>query len=277
MRGVKMNFSVLMSIYYKEKSEYFDKCMQSVWDEQSLKPNEIVLVEDGKLTDELYQEIEKWKYILGDMLKILPLEKNVGLGIALNKGLEACSHEWVARMDCDDIALPERFEKQITFLEKYPNIDVIGSWVAEFSEDPDKPYSYRKPPAEHTKILSYAKYRNPINHMTVIFRKSAVHNAGDYMPMNGFEDYYLWVRMMQQNRVFANIPEVLVDARAGKDMISRRHGLEYISNEWAFAKAAWKINFLTTSDFMKSVVLRISPRLLPQALLEKAYNLVRKI
>ena len=127
-------FSVLMSIYHKEKSEYFNRAMLSIWDEQTVKPDEIVLVQDGKLTDDLYIVISEWKNKLGDILKVIPLEQNVGLGGALNEGIKHCSYELIARMDTDDIALPDRFEKQLKVFEN-SDIDICSGWISEFDSD----------------------------------------------------------------------------------------------------------------------------------------------
>ena len=140
-----MKFSVLMSIYNKEKPEYFNRAMQSIWDEQTVKPDEIVLVQDGKLTDELYNSIEQWKEKLKKIFKTIPLEVNVGLGDALNIGIKHCNFELIARMDTDDISLPNRFEKQLKVFEN-KNIDICSTWVSEFEDDENKIISYRKLP-----------------------------------------------------------------------------------------------------------------------------------
>ena len=174
-----MNFSVLMSIYKKEEPKYFNRAMQSIWDEQSVKPNEIVLVQDGKLTDVLYIVIDEWKNKLSDVLKIIPLEQNVGLGDALNEGIKHCSYELIARMDTDDISLPDRFEKQLKVFE-ISDIDICSGWISEFEDDEIKIKSYKKLPENHDDIVKYAKVRCPINHPTVMYKKSSVEKAGGY-------------------------------------------------------------------------------------------------
>lgn len=270
-----MKFSVLMSIYYKEEPEYFYRALKSIWDEQSLKPDEIVLVQDGPLTDELYAVITEWKKKLGDVFKTISLEQNVGLGIALNEGLRRCQYPWIARMDGDDIAMPERFKIQVNYLKRNQNIDVLGAWISEFSDDSDKRNGVRRPPCEHREILEYAKYRNPLNHMTVMFRKKAVEDTGGYITMNGFEDYYLWIRMLKKGHTFANIDEVLVKARTGKSMIRRRKGWNYVKNEWYFEKAAWKLGFFSSYEFLRNILLRSIPRLLPAFFVQRLYALLR--
>ena len=135
-----MKFSVLMSIYKKEEPKYFNRAMQSIWDEQTVKPDEIVLVQDGPLTDGLYKAIDEWKAKIGEVFKTVPLEKNVGLGEALNAGIKHCSYELIARMD---ISIPNRFEKQLKAFENN-DIDICSSWVSEFDSDENEIISYRK-------------------------------------------------------------------------------------------------------------------------------------
>ena len=152
-----MKFSVLVSIYHKEKAKYFNRAMHSIWEEQTTKPDEIILVEDGVLTDELYEAIDMWKKKLEDSLTIISIKENKGLGVALNIGLDNCSYEIVARMDTDDIADSSRFEKQVAFLRENPNIDMVGSWVSEFETDEKSIISYRKSPESHKEIINFAK------------------------------------------------------------------------------------------------------------------------
>lgn len=140
-----MNFPVLMSIYHKEKPDYFDRAMQSIWYEQTVKPDEIVLVQDGELTQELYEEIGNWKEKLKDILVIVPLEQNVGLGDALNIGMKHCTYELIARMDTDDISLPHRFEKQLEVF-KNQDIDICSVWISEFDKDEKEILGHRKLP-----------------------------------------------------------------------------------------------------------------------------------
>ena len=269
-----MKFSVLMSIYYKEKPEYFDRAMKSICDEQTIKPNEIVLVEDGKLTEELYEIIEKWQQRLGEKLKIISLEQNLGLGDALNIGLQHCSYELVARMDTDDIAMPDRFKKQLKVFEK-SDIDICSSWISEFDKNENKIISYRKLPEYHQDIFKFAKKRNPLNHPAVMFKKSAVESVGGYKRMMWFEDYYLWVRMLLNNVKFYNIQEPLVKMRAGYGQLKRRKGIKYAIAEYNFQKSIYNMRFLSFYEFIKNLITRIPLRLLPDIILEKIYKIIR--
>jgi glycosyltransferase involved in cell wall biosynthesis len=251
-----------MSIYHKEKAKYFDRAMQSIWDDQTIKPNEIVLVQDGKLTDELYEAINKWQEKLGDIFKTIPIEQNVGLGDALNIGIKECSHELIARMDTDDICSSDRFKKQLKIFEK-SDIDVCSSWVGEFDSDEKIIVSYRKLPMYHDEIFDFAKKRNPINHPAVMYKKSAVQNAGGYKKMMWFEDYYLWVRMILNGATFYNIQEPLVNMRAGYGQLERRSGLKYAIEEFNFLNKLKSINFLSSIQFIQNVFVRFITRILP--------------
>ncbi|MCB4742671.1 MAG: glycosyltransferase [Sulfurovum sp.] len=270
-----MNFSVLLSVYHKEDPLFLAQALNSI-EIQTLKPNEIVIVKDGPLTSELDQVITQYAQNTHIAYKVIPIQKNVGLGQALNEGLRHCHYEWVARMDTDDIALPDRFKKQIAYLRQYPKIDILGSWICEFENEPSHCNRKRRVPSAHHEIISYAKYRNPMNHMTVIFKKSAVEEAGGYLPLNSFEDYYLWMRMLKKGKIFANLSEVTVHARAGREMIKRRQGWRYAKDEMALGRKAYSLGFWSLVDIVRNSFIRILPRLLPVIVVEKVYNSLRK-
>jgi glycosyltransferase involved in cell wall biosynthesis len=269
-----MNFSVLLSIYHKEKAEYFNRAMQSIWDEQTVKPNEIVLVQDGKLTDELYDAIKQWQEKLGDIFKTIPLKQNVGLGDALNIGLQNCSYEIVARMDTDDIARNDRFEKQLKIFEN-SDIDICSSWVSEFDSDEKEIVSYRKLPQNHKEIVDFAKKRCPINHPAVIYKKSVVQKAGGYKKMMWFEDYYLWVRTIVKDATFYNIQEPLVNMRAGYGQLERRSGLKYAMSEVILQKEFLNLGFINYFEFMRNVTIRFIARIVPKSLIKQIYKVLR--
>ncbi len=270
-----MKFSVLISVYHRENPTFLDQALTSV-ENQTHCANEIVLVKDGPLTSELDDVIKQHIDSTNILYTILVLTENVGLGVALTKGIEQCKYEWIARMDSDDIALPDRFEKQFSYIEKNPDADIVGSWICEFDEDMHHCQKERKVPAAHDDLVKFAQYRNPLNHMTVIFKKSAVLDVGGYMPMNGFEDYYLWMRMILKGKQFANVSEVLLKARTGRGMISRRQGWQYAKDEVALEKAAYQLGFWSRLNLMRNLFTRVLPRLLPVFIVEKLYNLLRK-
>lgn len=269
-----MKFSLLMSIYFKEKPEYFNRCMHSVWDEQTVKPNEIILVQDGKLTEELYASIETWKNKIGANFKCIALANNVGLGEALNIGVEHCGYALIARMDTDDIALSTRFEKQLSaFQDK--EIDICSSWVSEFDNDEAYCISMRKLPEHNAEIYAYAKKRNPMNHPATMYKKSIVEDAGGYQTMLWFEDYYLWVRMLIHGASMYNIQEPLVHMRAGYEQLQRRSGWRYAWAELNFQNALLKLNFIHHFEFIRNITIRITARLIPKYLLKIVYKKLR--
>ena len=270
-----MTFSVLISVYIKEKAEFLDRALKSVYDEQEIKPNQIVLVEDGELTNELYEMIEIWKNKLGEILEIVELEKNMGLGDALKIGLEKCKFEMVARMDSDDVAMPNRFKKQLEIFENNPNLDICGSWIGEFENDENQIYAYRKPPQNHDEIIKFAKTRSPLNHPSVMFKKSSVLKAGNYQKSIMTEDYFLWVRMILSGAKFHNIPEMLLKMRAGKSQLTRRSGLKYAISEFKVQKEFYKLGFLNLYEFLRNGSVKFIVRLLPKAILSKVYSFLR--
>ncbi|OOF23824.1 glycosyl transferase family 2 [Salinivibrio proteolyticus] len=269
-----MEFSVLMSVYFKEDADWLNQAMRSVWDEQTLKPNEIVLVKDGPLTPELDDVISIWRDKLGNILQCIPLEENVGLGDALNIGLKYCSNEIIARMDTDDIALPQRFEKQLVTLQQ-EDVDICSAWITEFDVAPSLATGTRKIPEYHDAIAQYAKLRNPINHPAVMYKKSAVEKAGGYRKMMWFEDYYLWVRMLLTGSKFYNIQEPLVLMRAGMAQLERRSGISYAKSELALLNRFRSLRFLTGCEYCKALLLRIPVRVVPVFLVRATYKYLR--
>lgn len=227
---MEKKYSVLMSLYKKENPEFLKLALDSMIN-QTIKPNEIVLVEDGPLTSDLYEVINEYKKKYSKVLKLVVNKENMGLGLALNKGLVHCSNNLVARMDTDDIAVKDRCEKQLKVFDSQPNVDIVGGNIAEFIDNADNIVAYRKVPSGDDKIKKYMKTRCPLNHMTVMLKKDAVLKSGNYLDWFWNEDYYLWIRMMLNNCIFENIEEVLVYARTGKDMYSRRGGKKYYNSE----------------------------------------------
>lgn len=259
-----LRFSVLMSVYYKESPEYLRQSLESIFN-QTILPNEIVLVEDGVLTDELYRTIDIFLTNYSSLLKIVKLDVNSGLGVALSIGLSHCSYELVARMDTDDIAKLERFEKQLKIFQLHPEVDICSAWIDEFVNDISSVISVRKLPKVHDDIVQFAKSRCPINHPVVMFKKSAVLAAGGYKHFPLFEDYYLWVRMIQKGARFYNIQESLLYFRFSPEMIKRRGGLKYAQDEFRFLKFMYQERFISFGQLIKSTIIRFTSRLMPNS------------
>lgn len=265
-------FSVLMSVYKSENPEYLRQALNSVID-QSLVPDEIVIVKDGTLTKNLDAVITEFCNKYTNLFSIVPIKKNVGLGLALRQGILECSHELIARMDTDDIAVPERFEKQIDFLKKNQSIDIVGSYISEFENTLTNVYAQRQVPLEHDKIKEFAKFRCPMNHMTVMYKKQSVLESGNYQDFKYIEDYHLWGRMLQKGLRFANIPENLVKVRAGKTMLVKRAGLEYfIKVEFKLHKFLYDIKFINFYQFLRNICLKFILRTMPLKLMRLTYE-----
>ncbi len=201
--------------------------MQSIWDEQTVKPNEIVLVEDGKLTDELYATITKWKEKLGEKLKLVPLKSNVGLALALNEGLKKCNLDYIARMDTDDISTPQRFEKQMEFLDNNSDIDVVGSYICEIDEKENMVKDVVKFPLTHDELYTFFSKRDPLAHPTTMFRKSFFEKVGNYRTdLHLAEDTLLWYDGFLNGCKFANIDYIGLKFRRTEDFYSRRADIQ---------------------------------------------------
>lgn len=267
-----MNFSILMSIYHKENPTFLNQCFTSIWTEQTLKPTEIVLVKDGGLTAELEQVISAWQEKLGSALKIVALEQNVGLGKALNAGLTQCSYDWVLRMDTDDIATPNRFQKQIDFIQKNPDVVLFSSQILEFNQNISDVNILKSVPTNYQEIKQFAQKRNPFNHMTVAYKKDVILELGGYQHHLFMEDYNLWLRVIGAGYKVANLPDVLLYARVGNGMHARRRGLQYIQSEKQLLDLKLKLKIQPFIPALSLFLLRSTFRLLPSMLLEKVYN-----
>lgn len=254
-------FSVLLSLYVKESASYLKECLDSIFS-QTLVPDEVVLVKDGPLNKSLENVVSEYKNRYS-ILKIIPLVENQGLGRALNEGLKYCSYDLVARMDTDDIAKPNRFEKQVRIFEEYPEVDICSSWMEEFVDDPQCPVSIKKLPEKHAEIAAYAQRRNPMNHPVVMFRKNAVLKAGGYQHFPLFEDYYLWIRMLNSGAVFYNIQESLLYFRSSPEMFKRRGGWKYAILEFHFQKAILDMGAISRVRFFLNVFTRFPVRIAP--------------
>lgn len=272
--GMK-EFSLLMSVYHGEKAQHLKTCFDSIY-KQTVCPTEIVLVEDGPLTPTLYEAIadEEKRF---PQLRRLPLATNHGLGTALNKGLDACSYDIVARMDTDDICMPQRFEVQMDFMNAHPEIDVLGAWIAEFDDTPTNIVGIRSLPENHDDIFNFGKKRNPINHPTVMFRRQSVIACGGYQPCPLFEDYYLWARMLQQGYLFHNLPQPLLLFRRSAEMIRRRGGITYANTEIHFFSQLHQIGYISRFNMGCNILQRIFVRILPNSVRGTIYKyLLRK-
>lgn len=273
-KEIFMKFTVLMSLYYKENAEYFEECLNSIKN-QTVQADEIAIVIDGPIGDNLHRVINNWRACLP--IRTLQLDKNVGLGQALNKGLAICSYELVFRMDTDDICYPDRFSLQLKAFEENEQLKLLGGHIEEYNERFDLLLGKRIVPIGNEAIRRRAILKSPFNHMTVAFRKAAVQSVGGYQHHALMEDYNLWLRMIANNYFVDNLDAVLVKARTGESMLRRRNGLNYIASEYKLFKLKRELKL---QSFIGSVIvffMRSIPRLMPAAILKFIYKTQREL
>ena len=269
-----MGFSVLLSVYCKDNPVYFDQAMKSVWSSQTLKPSQIVIVQDGGLPTELESVVRKWESVLGDFLTIVRLPENVGLGVALNAGLKECRYELVARMDSDDIAVADRFERQVYFMRSHPEVSASSATVEEWSEDMSRQIGQRLLPTNPEQLKKFAQVRSPLSHPASIFRKSHVLAVGGYPSLRKAQDYGLWSLLLAKGYKLSNVPDVLLKMRTGDGLIERR-GWEYFKQEAKLLKYQKDIGFLSRHAYLRNLFLKGVLRLSPDVVKRLAYRHAR--
>lgn len=264
---MEQKYSVLMSLYKKEKPEYLKLAIDSMLN-QTVKPDEIVLVEDGELTSELYKVIDEYK----EQLHIVVNEKNLGLGLALNEGLKACKNEFVARMDTDDCSKPDRCEKQLKRFSEKPYLSIVGSHIDEFEGDISNIVSKREVPLTSNDIYNYAKRRSAFNHPTVMYKKSKVMEQGGYANLKRNQDVDLFGRMLYAGNKAENIDESLLWFRSSTELAKRRKSWQ---NTWSYIatiRKFWKMGYASLSDYIIILIAQTGMYLLPV----KAQNFIYK-
>lgn len=269
----KIKFSVLMSVYKNDNSDFLNEAIESIV-KQTIVPSEIVIVKDGPLNSDLDKVLNEWVIKLPNVIKLISLDENLGLGEALRVGMENCSHDIIARMDSDDISEENRFEEQLNILIN-KDIDIVGSYVDEFSDSVNNILSLKKVPVEQNEIYKYGKYRCPMNHPTVMFKKKAVKDAGGYRQWHYNEDYDLWIRMINNKSKFYNIPKALVHMRVSDGTYERRGGVNYFKSEFKLQKLFLKEKYISVPIFIFNVFVRIVVQmLLPNRLRMLLYKFV---
>lgn len=267
-----MKFSVLISVYEKETKENLLRALNSIFKEQTILPNEVVLVKDGPLNVALDEVINQFETEFSTLLKVVALESNVGLGAALNIGLTHCSNELVARMDSDDISLSNRFESQLAVFKRTPHLDLLGGYIGEFSSLPSQIEMIRKVPIGTDKIKKIIKVKNPINHVTAMFKKSSIIKAGGYLPLFYNEDYYLWVRMFVLGMKIENIDQVLVAVQTGDEMLVRRSSHNLVKSVLFLQNFMLKNKVINRFEYLRNVWIYITFIFSPIALKRVLYK-----
>lgn len=272
----KINYSVLMSVYFKEKPNNLKQAMESMRN-QTVPTNDFVLVCDGKLTQELDAVIAEEQKKFGPVLNVKRLMINSGLGNALNIGLKECKNELVARMDSDDLSRNDRCEKQLRLFSENPDISLSSGTISEFVDNPKKPIGQRKLPITNKEIRKFSRKRNPMNHPCVMFRKSAVEQAGGYKETyHLFEDYYLWVRMLMIGCNAKNIPDILLDMRSPVDLYKRRGGKKYAGDMLQFHQWMLQNNWSNIRNYLTGAVPHAVVCVLPNELRKFIYKHLHK-
>lgn len=266
-------YSVLMSVYYREKPGNLREAMDSIWN-QSIETDDFVLVCDGPLTPELDSVIEEMEKKHYPILKVIRLDENMGLGNALNVGIQECKNNLIARMDSDDISRPNRCEKELMVFRNNPDISIVSGTVEEFDDSIDNIDAKRVLPTDHNSIVKFAKRRNPFNHPCVMYKKSAVDLAGGYKDFFLLEDYYLWIRMLESGSIGHNLEEPLLWMRAGADMYKRRSGSKYARSQKLLFKYMMDTGFISKKEYYSNITIRFISSLMPNGLREIAFKTI---
>lgn len=262
-------YSVLMSVYYGDRPDWLRLSIESILN-QTVSTDDFVIVCDGPLSKELNKVLDEYSE-KNDCVHVFHLQKNMGLGIALAFGVERCKNELIARMDADDISLNCRAELELQ-LHGSGNYDVVGGEILEFIDDPERPVAIRNVPEYASKERDFFIYRNPLNHVSVMFKKSSVLRVGNYCDMPYREDYYLWIRMLEKGATFYNIQKPLVLVRAGDAMYRRRAGKQMLDSCISLARYMKNRGFLTNFEYIKVLLIWIGGATLPTKVRKKIYN-----
>lgn len=255
-------FSVLMSLYLKEKPEYLNEALKSVIN-QTVKPSEIVIVYDGPITTELKSVVEQYVSNNPGLIKIIDNPENKGLGLALADGVPQCTYELIARMDTDDICRKDRFEKQLEEFVKDPRLDICGSHILEFEEKEENIVARRRVPLVDKDIKEYQKRRDGFNHVSVMFKKKSVLAAGNYQSCLLMEDTLLWANMFMNGAKGKNIDDYLVYVRIGKDMYERRGGFDYYKKYKAGRRKVYETGYISWVDYKMTLIVQFIVAAIP--------------
>ncbi len=250
---------------------FLEPALSSIGAGQTCQAEEYVLVRNGLLNDEAAKLLSAFKEKMGDMVKLLDRHEMGTLSEALNQGLASCSFDLVARMDPDDIAMPQRFEKQLEAFRRNPTLDICGTYIGEFDGDPASA-RLRKLPVEHQSIVDVAKWRNPLAHPSVMFKKQAILDIGGYPDIGKAQDYLLWVKAIIEGCELVNIPEQLLLFRSGETHMNRR-GWAYFMHEVDVFRHMRDMNFLSGGQFLANLILRALVRAQPMAMKKMIYRI----
>jgi glycosyltransferase involved in cell wall biosynthesis len=267
---VPEQFSVLLPIWAGDRPDFLAAAFDSTVDGQTRPPDQVVVVQDGPIGEQLARRVAELAEASRVPVDVLVLERNIGLGPALDAGLAACRHPVVARMDADDISVAHRFAVQLPVIES--GVDIVGSGLAEFTDDPEQVVGTRTPPIEPADIRERARFAVPFNHPTVVYRRDLVLAVGGYTDFARMEDYLLWAKLILAGARVANVSEPLVKYRVGAGAYARRGGLEQLRTELEVQRRFRRLGFTTRNQYLRNVVVRGGYRLVPEGLRRAAYR-----
>lgn len=263
-------YSVLMTVYKKDNEEFFKMALESMIN-QTLKPDEIIIVKDGPITEELQNVINNKKAEFENIVEVA-LKENVGLGLALNEGIKICKNEIIARMDSDDISLPQRCEKQIELFKRNSELCIVGCPVIEFADNIENVVGKRNVPIKNDEIHKYARRRDPFNHPTVMYKKSKVLSVGGYGNYRKNQDTDLWIKMLSSGCVAENLEEYLLMFRFDENTYQKRKSWTNTKLLIKIRKNAFKIGFSSFSDFMFVTIMQLLIFVIPTNLQKYIYR-----
>jgi hypothetical protein len=263
-------FSLLLPVYRGDRPEFLRRAFRSSVDDQTLRPDEVVVVRDGPVSSDLARTIAELAEASPVPVVTVELERNMGLAYALERGLDACAHDVVARMDADDISLPERFARQLALMSG--GLDLVGTGMYEFADEVGTIVGRRTPPVGADAISRYARFHDPFNHPTVVYRRAAVQRAGGYKPLGLMEDYYLFARMIQEGARVQNLPDPLVMYRVSAGAYKRRGGVAQLRAEVRLQREFRRARFTSLAQASRNVLVRGGYRLVPEGIRRVAYR-----
>lgn len=265
------DFSLLMAVYAGDKGEFFTEAFHSSVDGQSVPPSEVVIVQDGPIPGSLLTAVKEAIDSSPVPVNLVVVEKNAGLAAALTLGLSHCVNDVVARMDADDISMPDRFEHQLPLIEK--GFDLVGTGMFEFEAEQGV-LGTRTPPTGQDAIARYARFHDPFNHPTVVYRKTAVIAAGAYQDLALMEDYWLFVRMIQSGARVENIPLPLLKYRVDSGAYSRRGGTALFRSELRLQREMRAAGITSRGQYLRNVLVRGGYRFVPVGIRRVAYRML---
>ena len=263
-------FSLLLPVWAGDRADFLTAAFRSSVQEQTRPPGQVVIVRDGPVPAPLAAAVAELAASAPVPVDVVELPRNGGLGPALDAGLAACRHGIVARMDADDLSLPHRFAVQLPIIES--GFDLVGSGLLEFGDHPDDLVGTRVPPVLAADIAARARFADPFNHPTVVYRRDLVQAVGGYSDFALMEDYLLWAKLLVAGARVANVAEPLVKYRVGAGAYARRGGLGQLRAELAVQRRFRQLGFTTRGQYARNVVLRGGYRLVPERLRRMAYR-----